>query len=202
MMRWGVELSYVRPTFFAQAGWLGSNADWSGASDFSSDTDKTFQWIAAYADPSNPLEVGLYGSIGAFPLAEGGVDRYHTIAAYVERDPLDWTPGVFATYQAGYDSDPGMMTMNAMMGSTSPAKSRVFTLDVYEPFFGDRAMVGLRHEIVDSGLDPVASSNDVDLEFMPFAHYYYLHFYFEDAMQQNAGPVWRSTLWWAVPVGK
>lgn len=86
MMRWGAAFSYVRPTYFAEAAWFGSNADLSGATDFSNDTDKTFQWIAAYADANRPLEAGLYGSTGALPLAEGGVDRYHTIATYVQRD--------------------------------------------------------------------------------------------------------------------
>ncbi|MHB8147487.1 MAG: hypothetical protein ACYDGM_09565 [Vulcanimicrobiaceae bacterium] len=202
MMRWGAALSYVRPKFFAEAAWFGSNADWSGAGDFSANTDKTVQWIAAYADGGQPLEAGLYGSIGSFPLAEGGVDHYHTIAAYVQRDPgPKYVPGIFVTNQWGYDGNPGSMTpMGATMG-VSPAQSRALTLEIYEPFFSGRVMLGLRNEMTDDGLGTITHTGNVDLALTPFARYEYVHVYLESAMAQNAGPRWRSMVWLALPIG-
>lgn len=199
MMRWGASMSYVHANLFAQVGWQGSNADLNGASDFSSNNDKTVQWIAAYADPAKPLEAGVYGSIGSFPLAEGGVDHYHTLAAYVERDPgPHYVPGVFAFYQLGYDANPG--SMNGGMGMTPSAQSRAWTLEAYEPLWSGRAQVGLRREFTDDGLGTTNQSGDIDFSVLPFAKYDYLHVYMESALQQQRGPAWRYMLWWAVPL--
>lgn len=119
MMRWGGSVSSVRPRFYAQVGWFGSNADLGGATDYGNNTDKTVQWIAAHADASKPFEAGLYGMVGSFPLVEGGVDHYNTIAAYVQRDPgPNYVPGFFATYQLGNDGNPGQPAMTSMSGAT------------------------------------------------------------------------------------
>jgi hypothetical protein len=128
MMRWGAAFSYAHANLYLQAGWLGSAADLGGASDFSNNTDKTFEWIAAYADPNRPLEAGLYGSIGSWPLTEGGVDHYNTIAAYVQRDPgPHFLPGILALYQWGYDANPGIATGSGMgMGAAPSALARLF----------------------------------------------------------------------------
>lgn len=203
MMRWGASMSYVHANLFAQVGWLGSNADLNGATDFSSNNDKTVEWIAAYADPANPLEAGVYGSIGAFPLAEGGVDHYHSFAAYIERDPgPHYVPGVFASYQFGYDTNPGLNAMNGGIAAASPsAQSRAWTLEAYEPVWNGRALVGLRREFTDDGLGTIGQSGNINFDVMPFAKYDYLHLYFESALQQQRGPAWRSMLWWAVPLG-
>lgn len=201
MMRWGTALSYVHADVFLQAGWLGSNADWNGATDFSSDTDKTFQWIAAYADPGRPLEAGAFGSVGSYPLSEGGVDPYHTLGLYLERDPgPHFVPGVFALYQWAHDANPGlgMSGMNAGMASP-PASSTVETFELYEPVF-DLGLIGLRQETSDDGLGHVIRSGNVDLSLQPFARYDYLHLYLEGALQQGMGPAWRGMVWWAVPL--
>lgn len=203
MMRWGAELSYVRPTYFAQAAWFGSNAGLLGATDFSPGTDKTFQWIASYADSGRPLEAGLYGSVGSFPLAEGGVDRYHTIAAYVQRDPGPrYVPGLFATYQWGTDSNPGAIAMGGAMPAISgAAQSRALTAEMYEPLFESRAILGLRYEFTNDGLGTLNHSGDIDLAITPLTRYEYLRLFLESGLQQRSGPAWRGMLWWAIPVG-
>ena len=201
MMRWGTALSYVHADVFLQAGWLGSNADWSGATDFSSDTDKTFQWIAAYADPDRPLEAGAFGSVGSYPLSEGGVDPYRTLGLYLERDPgPHFVPGVFALYQWAHDANPGLSMSGMQAGMMSPpSSSTVETFELYEPIF-DRGLIGLRQETSDDGLGHVIRSGNVDLSLQPFARYDYLHFYLESALQQGMGPAWRGMVWWAVPL--
>ncbi len=198
MMRWGAALSYVHANLFAQVGWFGSNGEWSGSGDFSNDTDKTFQWIAAYADPGKPLEVGAFGSIGSFPLSEGGVDRYNSVGLYVQRDPgPHFVPGIFAVYQRAYDANPGMDMDSGM--NLSPANSTAETFELYEPLF-DRGIIGLRQETTSDGLGNVTRSGNVDLSLQPFAHYDYLHLYLEGALTQNSGPAWRGGLWWIVPL--
>ncbi|MHB8434237.1 MAG: hypothetical protein ACYDCA_11700 [Candidatus Tyrphobacter sp.] len=203
MMRWGTALSYVHANLYVQAGWFDSSADWNGATDFSNNTDKTFQWIAAYADPNRPLEAGAFGSIGSYPLAEGGVDPYHTLGLYVQRDPGPrFMPGVFALYQWGHDANPGSMMMSGSMAPTpfGPADSTAETFELYEPILGERGLVGLRQETTDDGLGNVSRSGDIDLSFMPFAHYDYLHLFLENALIQNSRPAWRGGLWWVAPL--
>ncbi len=202
MMRWGAAFSYVRSDLYVQAAWLGSNADWSGATDFSSDTDKTFEWIAAYADPGKPFEAGLYGSIGSYPLAEGGVDPYRTIGVYAQRDPGPHAvPGFFALYQWGYDANPGLaMGMGGPMMMLPPAHSVTDTVELYEPIFNQRGIIGLRQEMTGDGLGNVTHGGDIDLSLQPLAKLDYLHLFLESGLQQNSTPAWRAGLWWVSPL--
>ena len=224
MMRWGAGYSYVQPKFYAEIAWQGSSLNWNGATQFTN-TDKTFQWIAAYASAGDPFETGAYGSIGSYPLSQGGFDNYDTIALYAQRDPgPHYVPGLFALYQWGYDANPGSVGMGGAgsmvaplvamtpspMPSTMPppppmtmlppAHSRALTLELYEPLFKDIATVGLRHELTNDGLGNIVDTGDIDLYVTPFKRYDYIHLYFESALQQNAGPTWATKVWWAFPI--
>ena len=203
MMRWGAAFSYVRPTFYAETAWFGSDADLNGATDFKNDTDKTFQWIVASAGPDKPVEIGAYGAIGTLPLAEGGVDRYNATGVYVQHDPQPGKlPGLLAVYQSAYDGNPGSpMGMSGSMMPSLPARSHAWTTEVYEPLFGDRATIGLRDEITDDGLGTTVHSGNIDLGVQPFDRYPYVHAYFESGLTPNTGPAWRWMLWWTTPVG-
>ena len=244
MMRWGTSLSYVRPKFYAQAAWYFSDGDWNQAFDFSSDTNKTLQWIAAYADASMPWEVGTYGQAGSWPLTEGGADHYNTFALYVQRDPgPHLMPGLLALYQWGHDANPGAPAMGAGMSggalpplpelsaprlirprlylsqfpvplaampmpsptptgpTRTPASSQAMSLEAWEPIIKNRAILALRYEYTNDGLGAVAHTGNIDFDVRPFKNYDYLHLYLESALQQNAGPAWRTMLWWAVPIG-
>ena len=206
MMRWGAAFSYVRPQFYAETAWFGSNSDLNGAADFSGTNDKTFQWIAALAGPDKPLEVGTFGALGTFPLTEGGVDRYHTTGLYAQRDPqANHVPGAFIVYQWAYDGNPGTtMTMGmggATMGAATPANSRAWTAELYEPVWSDRATIGFRDEMTNDGLGNTTHSGNVDLGIQPFNRYPYVHVYAESGLSRNAGPAWRWMIWWTTPVG-
>jgi hypothetical protein len=223
MMRWGTAASYVRPNLFLQAGWLFSNGDLGGISDFSNNTDKTFEWIAAFADPGKPFEAGAYGSVGSWPLTEGGVDPYNSFSIYVERDPgPHFAPGILAIYQWAYDANPGLasatggmtsdlarigylqgigppMPVPQPMATLPPAHSTAETFEIWEPFF-DRGVYGLRYELTNDGLGNVIPSGNVDLSIQPFARYDYLHLYLESALAQDSKPAWRGGLWWILPL--
>ncbi len=208
MMRWGAAASYVGSKFYSQVAWFGSNADLQGATDYGADTDKTFQWIAAYADSSKPFEAGFYGSAGSYPLAEGGFDHYTTIAAYAQRDPgPHGVPGLFATYQLGYDGNPGQASggMGPPMGPlpmVGAAHSTALTLEAYEDLFSGSVQIGLRKEVTNDGLGNVNNTSSLDLGVTPFTRYQYLHMYLEGKTQPSMGPAWGGMLWWTVPLGK
>lgn len=203
MMRWGTAFSYVHAPVFFEAGWLGSGADWNGATDFSNDTEKTFEWTAAYADPGKPIEAGLFGSIGTFPLAEGGIDSYHSIAAYVQRDPGPHRiPGFFAVYQRAYDGNPGNGGMSGM-GAPAPsaaASSSAYSAELYESFFQDRAVLGLRKDMTNDGLGNVSNFGDVWLAIEPIPKLHYLHLYLDTVLTQNGTPDFKASVWWASPL--
>ncbi len=189
--RWGVKLNYVHHWIDAEAGWLGNGGDLTGtggASDFSSDTDKTIQYKLAYADAENPLEVGIYGSRGSWPLAEGGVDQYHSLAGYVQRDPTGSLPGVLVVYQHAYDGNPG--------AGLGPANSTASTFELYEPVLG-RGLISIRKEFTNDGLGNQAQSGEVN-----FAYHVarYLNFYIQDGFVQNGTPDWQAMLWWTTPL--
>ena len=187
--RWGMRFSYIHNWLDAEIGWMGSNADLSGATDFSNDTDKTFQWKLAYATPTRPLEFGLYGSRGALHLPEGPTDQYHSVAAYVERDPVRGTPGIFATYQRAFDSNPGNGAPAAWSSATS--------VELYQTALHDNAIVGIRRELTNDGLGTVTQSGNVDFEYHLAR---FLHVYVETYVQQHSTPGYRYMLWWTAPL--
>jgi hypothetical protein len=203
MMRWGTELTYVRPTFFAGAAWLGSNADLNGATDFSANNDKTFQWIAALAGPDKPLEVGAFGTVGSFPLSEGGVDLYNSQALFVQKDPQDHLPGVYALYQWTHDGNPGMpsSSMGGAMMPLPPSHGHGWLAEVYQPVLTNRAIVGVREEMTDDGLGMIAHSGNIDLALQPMRNYPYFHTHVEAKLNYGSGPTWAWSLWWSTPIG-
>ncbi len=92
---------------YGEVGYFGSSADLSGANDWSNANDKTLQFRVAHANPQQPLEYGVMGVRGSFPLAEGGYDQYIAWTPYIQRDPVGKMPGIFAMYQMAYDGNAG-----------------------------------------------------------------------------------------------
>ncbi len=189
--RWGVKLGYLRDPVSLEVGYVGSSADLNGATDFVPGNGKAFQWRATYAREDRPFETGLYGSVGTIPLSTGGVDRFSSIAAYVQRDPVRGVPGVFAVAQYGRDANPG-----AGLGASA---SRAYAVELFQPLFHGDALIGLRRELTDDGLGTIRHSANVDLT-VRIARY--LRFYGEAALQQNLGPAWRWGLRWTTPIDR
>jgi len=188
--RWGTKLNYVRGSLDAEVGYFGSGGNINSIGDFTNDTDKTFLWKIAHANPEQPLEFGLLGSRGSFPLAEGGADQYRTIGAYVQRDPLNMLPGLLAVYQSGYDQNPG--------NGANAAASTAATIELYEPL-GDKALVAFRKEFTNDGLGTQMQTGNIDVSYHIAP---YLHLYAEAAMAQNSTPSWRYMIWWTLPLQK
>ncbi|MBV9270327.1 MAG: hypothetical protein JO165_04480 [Candidatus Eremiobacteraeota bacterium] len=186
--RWGAKLGYTHKNIALEAGWLASGQDLGGVSDFSGDTDKTFQWKAAYATPERPLEVGLYGSRGSFPLAEGGFDQYFSVSGYIQRDPVGYVPGAFLMYQLAKDANPGP--------DLGIAASNASTIEIYEPVL-HYGMFSVRKEFMNDGLGTQTQSGDVDFSFQIAR---YLRLYTEAGIAQNSKPAWRYMIWWTTPV--
>lgn len=193
--RWGTKFNYVRGSLDLEAGYFGADGDLGAASDWSNDTDKTFQWKIAHADPEKPLEYGLYGSRGSFPLAEGGTDQYKSVVGYLQRDPTPHMPGILAMYLMGKDSNPGQDASGNPLGS---AASNAATLELYQPL-GDRALIAVRKEFTNDGLGSNTQSGNVDFSYHIAP---YLHFFAEAAIAQNSTPGWRYMVWWTLPLQK
>lgn len=196
--RWGAKLAYVHGSLDAEAAWLGSSQGWNGVGDFGSDTDKTFQYKIAHANPQEPLEYGIYGSAGGFPLASGDLDRYRTIGLYAQRDPVGYVPGVLVMYQMNNDSNPDE--------SGLAVGSNAATVELYESIFNHQpdspsgqGLIGLRKEFTNDGLGDVAQSGNVDFTYHIAR---YLHFFAEAGITQNNTPAWRYMLWWTTPLEK
>ena len=189
--RWGSRFAYVRGDLDAEVGWLGSGDDLGGTSDFSNTIDKTLQWKLAYANPKQPLEFGLYGSRGSFPLPEGGADQYRTIAAYVQRDPQHIAPGIFAVYQTAFDENPG--------NGAAPAASNSATIEIYQNVFAQNGLIGVRKEFSNDGLGTQLQSGNIDFEYHLAR---FIHVYLETYMAQNSKPGYRYMLWWTTPISR
>ena len=88
--RWGTKFNYIKGSLDLELGYMyegpPSPSVW-GASSVFTDTDKSFAYKVAYANPEHPVEFGVYGSRGEWPLTPGGTDQYWSAAPYVERDP-------------------------------------------------------------------------------------------------------------------
>ena len=204
--RWGSKLAYTHGALDAEAGWLLSGNGLVSASDFgtSPGTDKTFQWKLASVHADQPLEVGAYGSTGSYIVSTGEVDRYNSIAAYVQRDPQPHSvPGVFAIYQTSHDSNPGLDANGIQLPSAS---SKAMTLELYEPIFNAGAVLGVRDEFTDDGLGTLAHYQNLDFAFN-VPHMRYLHGYVEagfgaNSTTPNGTPTWRWLLWWTTPIAQ
>jgi hypothetical protein len=203
--RWGAKLGYVHDNWNAEVAWLGSGNGLPGAADFDTvpGTDKTFAWKLVQALPDHPYEFGIFGSSGSFIVSSGDPDHYSSMAGYVQRDPTNGFPGVLAIYQIGNDSNPGF---DADGNQFPSARSRAFSAELYEPLFGDNALLGLRTETTNDGLGTTTNFANVNLAFnVPGVQY--LHGYIEAGMLGNSsapsgGPDWRWFLWWTTPLGK
>jgi hypothetical protein len=197
--RWGAKFNYVHGDLDLEAGWLyagnGGPSVWGASSNFSN-TDKTFQYKAAYANPNYPLEAGIYGSRGSWPLAEGGYDQYWSAAPYVERDPIHGIPGVLAIYQRAYDGNPGFTTLpSGTLAPLGPANSAAATLELYQPVF-DEGLVSLRKEWTNDGLGTLGQTGNVNFSY-PIARF--LRAYVEEYFGAHTTPGWAYTIWWASP---
>lgn len=189
--RWGARFAYVTQGIDAEIGWLGSSADLGGASDFSNANDKTVQWKLAAANPKSPLEVGLFGSRGSFPLSEGGADQYRSLAFYAQRDPVNAAPGFLVLYQRAFDRNPG--------SGAGPATSSAASIELYRRFFGDRALVAARKEYTNDGLGNVSQSGNLDVEYHVAR---FIHAYAEMYLAQHQKPGFRAMIWWSMPLSK
>jgi hypothetical protein len=192
MNRWGAKYAYVKGALNVEAAYLGSDADLRGATDFIPMNGKSVQWRAAYAPSDKPLEIGIYGNVGTVPLMEGGVDRFTSISAYTQIDPgAHGRPGLLAIYQRGRDASPG--------GGAVAANSVAYTVDVFEPVFRDRVLIGFRREMTYDGMGNVSHSGNVDVTVRLSQ---FLRFYGETSLAQNTRPGYRWYFWWTSPIFK
>ncbi len=191
--RWGAKLNYIRGNLDAEAGWMYDNTGWTGASNFSN-SDKTFVYKIAYANPVKPFEIGYVGSRGSVPVSTG-IDQYSSWGGYAERDPTGAVPGLFLLYIRGNDQNPGV---DPNTGNQLPAANgNGFTAELYQTFFQQRLFLSARKEWQAGGLGNSFQSGNIDLAYR-FAKY--LRGYTEVYMTQNATPAWRYYLWWTVPI--
>lgn len=189
--RWGAKLGFTRGNLAAEAGWLASGQDLGGTSDFLNDTDKTFQWKVAYANPERPIEIGMYGSRGSWPLAEGGTDQYWSVAEYIQRDPLHRVPGFIFMCQSGHDVHP--------VPDAGAVGSNAATVELYEPVFRNNGIIAVRKEFTNDGMGTQTQSGNVDFSYHIAP---YLHLFTEAALTQNNKPAWRYMIWWTVPLSR
>lgn len=193
--RWGAKFAYVKNSLDAEVGYFGGAGDLGDAFVMTEDHEKTLQWRLAHANPEQPLEYGIMGSRGAFPLAEGGFDQYTSYTPYVQRDPAGNMPGVFAMYQMANDRNAGEDALGNPLGA---AASTAATFELYQPL-GSKALIAIRKEFQNDGLGTQSQTGVVDFSYHIAP---YLHLYLESSMAQNATPTWSYMLWWTVPLQK
>ncbi len=197
--RWGVKLGYVRPGYVVEGAYTGPGGDLNSAFDFTTPTDKTFQYRAAYARPDKPFEAGVYGASGSWPLSDGTFDQYNSITPYVEMDPQHGLPGLFAMYSSNHDANAGP--------GFGPASSSGYTIDVFQPFLDSKVMLGGRYEMTNDGLGTMFHYGYVDLGVMLSRHVASNN---ANALMLNGevnmvsgstAPGWRAQLLWNTTLG-
>ncbi|MBV8172233.1 MAG: hypothetical protein JO219_09930 [Candidatus Eremiobacteraeota bacterium] len=197
--RWGAKLNYVRPGYIVEAGYGGPGGDLNTAFDFTTPTDKTFQYRVAYARPDKPFEAGVYGATGSWPLSDGTYDQYSSITPYVEMDPQHGWPGLFAMWATNHDN-------NAAPG-VGPVSSGGYTVDVFEPFLESKVMLGARYEGTYDALGDLNHYGYIDIGAMLSRHVATNN---ANALMLNAevnmvsgstAPGWRAQLLWNTTVG-
>ena len=194
--RWGAKFNYIKGGLDLEASWLYAAGGWSASSNFGN-TDKTFQYKAAWDDPQYPIEAGVYGASGTWPLTEGGIDKYWALAPYVERDPTKNVPGILATYQMGLDGNPGYTTLaNGALSLLGSAGSTAATFELYSPLF-NQGMISVRKEWTNDGLGTLGQTGNVDFNY-PIARF--LRAYVEEYFGAHQTPGWAYMLWWTTPI--
>ena len=193
--RWGSKFVFVKNSLDAEVGYFAGSGDLGDVGKYTPDIEKTFQWRLAHADPLQPLEYGIMGARGSFPLAEGGFDQYTSLTPYVQRDPVGRFPGIFAMYHMAYDGNAGQDALGNPLGA---ARANAATIELYEPI-GDKTLIAFRKEFQNDGLGTQSQTGNIDVAYhiAPF-----LHLYLETAMAQHATPTWSYMLWWTMPLQK
>ncbi len=196
--RWGAKFSYTQKAALAEIDYVGPNGDLNSATDFSASQDKSVDWRVAWAPPDVPFEFGLYGTQGVLPISDGTTDKYNGTAVYGQMDPMGMMPGVFAVYQIGHDPNAG-----AGLGAST---SKAFSVDVFEPIFRQRAMLGARSEYIDDGFGNLTHSDNIDLEWLAVRQVSDrnatgIMFNAEAAMAPGNGPDWKYQIWYVTTVG-
>ena len=200
--RWGTRLAYVKNAIDLEAGYYLTSEDLKGLTDFGPG-DKTFQWKAAYARPTLPIEVGLFGSVGTTPVSTG-TDRYSSLAGFIQVDPSRYgRPGLFLVYQRGHDGNPGADANGNQLASSI---SRGGSAEIYEPILHRMATLGFRHDMNNDGMGALSSGNAINLSFN-VPRFTYLHGYLEANTGANSalsgassGPTFKSMLWLTIPI--
>lgn len=188
--RWGAKAGYVNQYVTADLGWFGSSADLNGATDFSPSNDKTLQWHIAYAPIDRPIQVGLYGNRGVFPLSDAGVDRYTTTGVYAQLDQTHRAPGMLLLYQRGRDGRAG-----AGLGFASSNGTSFETF--WQPLRHYEALVSARDELSSDGLGTIAHMGNIDINFRVAR---FVHATVEQYYQSGAKPGFRYQIWWTTPL--
>jgi hypothetical protein len=195
---WGSKFNYVKGSLDLEAGWLYGGSGWGQSSAFIN-SDKRFQFKVAYANPEQPLEVGVFGSRGSWPLAEGGFSQYWSEAGYVQRDPTHGVPGILAVYQTALDGNPGYTTLaNGSLAPLGAAGSNASTFELYQPIL-DKGLVSVRQEWTNDGLGTSLQTGNADFSYQIAR---FVHLYVETYWQQHAIPGWRYMLWWTTPISR
>ncbi len=187
--RWGYKFAYVRDSLDAEASYGAATTDLNGFNDFDWTQDKTLQYKLAFANRSNPLEVGYWGARGSWPLTEGGFDQYYTNGFYAQRDPVNGVPGFLATYQMNHDSNPGMGAL--------PAGSNGLSYELYDNI-GQRGLVSVGEQFTNDGLGNHTQIGNID------ASYHVTRFimvYAEEALSVGQKPTWNGLIWFMLPTG-
>jgi hypothetical protein len=201
--RWGTRFVYAHKALDLEGAYLLSSDDLNGVTDFRPG-DKTFQWKAAYARPTFPVEAGFFGSNGTIPVSTG-TDVYSSVAAYVQVDPSSYgRPGLFAVYARGVDGNPGVdsNTGNIMGASIS----RGLSFEVYERVLRNAATVGVRHDFNDNGFGTLSNGNAINVAFN-VPHFNYAHVFLEANTGGNSAlasgtnrPTWKGMFWLTLPI--
>ena len=200
--RWGTRWAYVDDNFTVELNYgAGSQSVMNGQTwDVTPGTDKEFGYLLAIGNPGKPFEYGLYGAKGAYVVSKSITDQYNSLGFYAQRDPYGGWPGFFTYYQIGNDANPGVKPFQ-------PATSHSYALEVYQPFFNDQIMFGVRPiEISQSGSNgTIKHFGNVDFA-ARVPHLPYLFFYAESAFGGSSNapqgrPTWQWGFRWAGPVG-
>lgn len=205
---WGSEFSYEHGSLVAEAGYYEQGNNLPNAASFSTlpGTQRSFSYNLAYANPRQPLEVGVYGSKGTFTqtTSPGALDNFTGTGVYVQRDahPLGTfgIPGGALIYQLTSDDNPGLLRKGVLRG---PGNSHAVALQIEEPLFKGGVMIGARKELINS-LGTISNGTVLDLGFQ-VPHVPYLYGFSEATMGSYTNatfgrPTWRWGLRWAGPI--